>query len=130
MSVRCFKYALLWWLLGMTLGFVVAATHNRGLVAAHAHALLAGWASLALCGFGYSLLPRAATSALAPLHFWLHNAGLVLITAGLVLIGLGSYPTGRSLGLTGASILALAAIAFTLNIWRAAAAQRRAGAAA
>lgn len=122
MSVRCFKWALLWWLLGMGVGFLIAATHNHGLVAAHAHALLAGWASLALCGLGYHLLPRAAASVMAPVHFWLHNGGMVLITAGLLLIGFDHYPAGRPLALVGAVILVLGTLTFTVNVWRAAAA--------
>lgn len=57
----------------------------------HSHIMMLGWVSMMIYGVGYHVLPRFAgrllkSRALAELHFWLSNIGLVGIVVFYVLM--------------------------------------------
>jgi heme/copper-type cytochrome/quinol oxidase subunit 1 len=116
-GVALLKIASLYLLVGLALGMAMALQKDFSLVSVHSHVLLLGWATLAITGIVYLVLPRCAESRLAAAHFWLHNLGLPVmmvslaaVTQGLPraepLIGLGSTLVTAGLGL------------FTLNVLR------------
>jgi cbb3-type cytochrome oxidase subunit 1 len=90
MGLRFLKIAVLYLVVGATLGLTMGITQKFTLVPVHAHVLLLGWASLALAGIVYHLYPAASQTRLARLHFWLHNIALPVFMVGLGFVLSGS----------------------------------------
>ena len=67
-----FRLAVCWLLAGVTLGLVMAASHDHSAFPAHAHINLLGWVTMSLFGGFYRLFPAAAASKLAKAHFWIY----------------------------------------------------------
>lgn len=65
MGNRFLRLAVIYVLLGVTLGIVMAASHNFTFRPVHAHLNLLGWASMALFGLWYRSAPAAAETRLA-----------------------------------------------------------------
>ena len=79
LAARFFGTALVYAVLGMTLGLIMGISHDHSQMPAHAHLLVIGWVSFALYGFFYHLFPKAAGASLAMAHFWI----------ALALLGIG-----------------------------------------
>ena len=90
LAARFFGSAVIYAVLGMTLGLVMGMTHDHSQMATHAHLLVIGGVSFAIYGFFYHLFPAAAASKLAAAHFWLAQAGLVTLITGLFLMFAGT----------------------------------------
>ena len=58
----------------------------------HAHIMVAGWLMSAVFGFFYHLFPVARQNKLAPIHFWMHAVGIV------VLVDLALFRSGGKSG--------------------------------
>lgn len=67
-----FRLAVCWLLAGVTLGLVMAASHDHSAFPAHAHMNLLGWVSMSIFAVFYRLFPAAAASKLARVHFWIY----------------------------------------------------------
>ena len=76
---RWFLAAVTYFVIGISLGVYMGASHNHGMFPVHAHINLLGWASMGLTGLLYRSFPAAAESRLAMWHFWLYQIG-VLVT--------------------------------------------------
>ena len=83
MPERFIHIAVIYLVVGATLGLGMGISGKFTLHPVHAHLLLAGWLSLAMVGAIYKLYPAAAATKLAKGHFWLHNVGLPLFMGGL-----------------------------------------------
>ncbi len=83
------KLAVVYLMIGISLGIAMGASENFLLRPVHAHLNLLGWATLALAGLIYSVFPDAAKSRLAVIHFWLHNTALPIMMGSLCLLLLG-----------------------------------------
>jgi hypothetical protein len=83
------RLAVVYLMLGVALGIAMGATENFTLRPVHAHLNLLGWTTLALAGLIYSVYPKAATSRLARIHFWLHNLALPVMMGSLAALLLG-----------------------------------------
>lgn len=90
MGLRFLKIAVVYLVIGATLGLIMGISQNFALAPVHAHLVLLGWASLALAGLIYHLYPAASTTLLARVHFWLHNLALPVF-----MVGLGFLLTGK-----------------------------------
>ena len=86
LAARFFGTAIVYAILGMTLGLVMGITQDHAQMPTHAHILLIGWVSFALFGFFYHAFPLAAEGWLAKVHFWLAQVSLVVLVIGLFLI--------------------------------------------
>ena len=116
-GVALVKIASLYLLAGLVLGLAMALAEDFRLVSVHSHLLLLGWATLALTGIVYLVLPRCADTRLAAAHFWLHNLGLPVMMLSLAAEHLGEPRAEPLIGL--GSILVIAGLAsFTLNLFR------------
>src|SRR3954469_13066679 len=80
--------SLSWLAMGVTLGVAMAA-HPVWTVyrLAHVHMMLLGFVTMMICGVAYHVIPRFAGFPLhsrraAVWHWWISNAGLVLMVAG------------------------------------------------
>lgn len=117
LGVRCLKLAVLYALLGISAGIMMAASHNFSHKSLHAHINLAGWVSLGIMGLIYLALPAVARTRLATAHFWLHNIGLPIMLIGVFLIYSGQPEAGEPFAKSGSSILGLGFVCFALNLW-------------
>ncbi len=72
-------YALVAMLLGITMG--ISQDHSQA--PTHAHLNLVGWVSMALYALVYRQWPVAGQTRLALIHFWVANAGAILLNVGV-----------------------------------------------
>jgi len=117
-GVTLLKIACLYLMAGLLIGLVLAVRQDFTLVSVHAHIGLLGWASLAIAGLVYVVLPRCAGTRLAVVHFWLHNVGLPVMMVPLTVAVLrgdaGVEPT-----IAAGSVMVLAGLlAFTVNVMK------------
>ena len=80
-----FTSAVIYVTCGMLFGIWMSASQDHGLASAHAHLNLVGWVTMALFGIYYHLVPAAAESRLATLHFAVATLGVWLMVPGIVL---------------------------------------------
>ena len=110
------KLAVLYLILGISLGIAMGASQNFTLRPVHAHINLLGWTTMALAGLIYSVFPKAGESRLARLHFWLLNLALPVMMGALTLLLLGHMSIAPVLAI--AEIVgALAILAFAANLF-------------
>lgn len=111
------KLAVIYLLVGVSIGIAMGATGNFVLRPVHVHIGLLGWVSLALAGLIYSIHPAAARSRLATVHFWLHNLALpvMMIALGAMLTG---HPQAIPALVASEFVLAAGLVAFALNVFR------------
>ncbi len=72
MSNWFLRLAILYLVVGVSLGLFMAASHDHAMKAVHAHLNLLGWVSLGLFGLFYRVFPQAAATRLAKAHFWIY----------------------------------------------------------
>ena len=118
MGLKLLKIAVVYLVIGATLGLAMGIMQKFVLAPVHAHLLLLGWASLALAGLVYHLYPAASNTRLARVHFWLHNLGLPVFMVGLALVLSGSEAAQGALPiLAGAAAVVLAGLfVFAANV--------------
>jgi len=66
-----FTMAVIYSLVGMSLGLHMAMSQDHGQLPTHAHIMVLGWLMSAVFAIFYHLVPAAGASRLATLHFWL-----------------------------------------------------------
>jgi hypothetical protein len=83
--------ASLFALAGMAFGIWMSASQDHTLAGAHAHNNLIGFVTMAFFGVYYRLVPAAAATRLAVVHFWVAFVGAVLfpIGVGMAILGMG-----------------------------------------
>lgn len=113
---RCLQAALLYLLVGISLGIFMGATQNFTLRPVHAHLNLLGWTTLALSGLVYGVFPVLARSRLAALQFWLHNLSLPVMMGALAALLLGHVEVAPAL-VASEFGMAAAIVALTLNVF-------------
>jgi cbb3-type cytochrome oxidase subunit 1 len=89
MTVRLIKLAVIYLVIGMTLGVGMGMSHNFLLRGVHAHVNLLGWASLALAALVFHVFPETARTRLATIWFWTYNLSVPVGLGGLALVLLG-----------------------------------------
>lgn len=101
-----FASAVVYVTCGMVFGIWMSASQDHSLSGAHAHLNLVGWVTMALFGVYYHLVPAAASTRLATLHFALATIGVWLMVPGIALairgvseipVILGSFATLASM---------------------------------
>jgi L-asparagine transporter-like permease len=121
-AVTLVRIAAVYLLVSLAIGMYMAMTHNHALATVHSHVALLGWATMAVTGLVYLLLPACGGNRLAAAHFWLHNLGLpVMLAALMVLILTGDERAEPVIGI-GSVLVAAALVCFTVNVFRRAAA--------
>jgi len=117
MSNWFLRIAVLYILIGVSLGIYMGASGDHSMHPVHAHLNLLGWVAMSLFGLFYRVVPAAAESTLAKAHFWIyvpaHFAQMVLLT----LLYKGNGAVEPVLGIC--SILVGAAfVCFAIVVWR------------
>lgn len=110
------KLAVLYLILGISLGIAMGASQNFTLRPVHAHINLLGWTTMALAGLIYSVFPQAGASRLARVHFWLLNLALPVMMGALSMLLLGHVAVAPVLAIAEV-IGALAILAFAANLF-------------
>jgi hypothetical protein len=113
-----FRLAVVWLLTGVTLGLVMAASHDHSAFPAHAHMNLLGWVSMSIFGIFYRLFPAAAASKLAKVHFWIYVPAhfVQMVTLFLLLRGMASIEPVLAIA---SFVVAAGIIVFAINLWKA-----------
>jgi hypothetical protein len=75
--------ALAYALIGMALGIYMGITGNFAPSPVHAHINLVGWVTLALFGLMHRAYPRLRSHGLATIHFWVAEAGALILPIGI-----------------------------------------------
>ncbi|WP_045836701.1 hypothetical protein [Hyphomicrobium sp. 99] len=117
LASRFFASALIYAVLGMSLGVIMGMTHDHTQMPTHAHILVIGWVSFALFGFFYHLFPAAALTRIATAQFWLAEVSLLTMVAGLLLIFSGRPELGEPFAGVGSIGVLLSTILFAINAW-------------
>jgi hypothetical protein len=86
LAARFFGSAIVYAVLGMTLGLLMGITHDHAQMPTHAHLLVVGWVSFALFGLFYHAFPLASEGWLAKTQFWLAQTSLIALVVGLFLM--------------------------------------------
>lgn len=105
-----FLLALVYALCGMALGLHMSITQDHTQMPTHAHTMAAGWLMSAVIAFFYHLVPTAARSRLAPVHFWLSAVSGIGLLIGLYFLLAGHESVEpivaiASMGFYGATLL-------------------------
>jgi cbb3-type cytochrome oxidase subunit 1 len=86
MSIRLIKIAVVYLLIGLTLGVGMGMSHNFMFRSVHAHINLIGWASMALAALVFHVFPETARTRLATIWFWTYNISIPVGLGGLALV--------------------------------------------
>ena len=86
LAIKFIRCAVIYGLIGMTLGIVMAASNDHAQAPTHTHINLLGWVSMAIFGLAYRAFPALAVGSLPKIHFWIMNIGIVGMIAGLGLM--------------------------------------------
>ncbi len=116
LASRFFASAIIYGVLGMALGLFMGMTEDHAQMPTHAHVMLIGWVSFAIYAFFYHTFPSAAASRLAPVHFWLAQAGFLTLITGLFMIFGGRPSAGPIAGIGSMAFLA-SMILFGVIAW-------------
>jgi cbb3-type cytochrome oxidase subunit 1 len=94
-----FTMAVIYALVGMTLGLSMAMSHDHGQLPTHAHIMVLGWVMSAVFAFFYHLVPSARNSRLAAIHFWLAAVSSVGMLVFLYMVYGGNTSVEPALGI-------------------------------
>jgi cbb3-type cytochrome oxidase subunit 1 len=94
-----FTMAVVYSLVGMTLGLSMAMSHDHSQLPTHAHIMVLGWVMSAVFAFFYHLVPAARSSKLATIHFWLAAVSSVGMVIGLYMLYGGNPSVEPVLGI-------------------------------
>lgn len=115
MGVRLIKISVIYFLIGVGIGYYMSISHAYNMTPIHVHINLLGWTALTLAGIIYILFPAAGETKLATWHFWLHNIGLPLMMIGLALMVYGNESL-LILTIVGANLTSLGVLLFVINV--------------
>lgn len=109
--------AAIYFVLGMALGLHMGLIADYRLWVVYAHIGGLGWLSLGLVGAIYLAWPALSQNIFAIAHFWLHMIGLPVLLIGITMTQLDAFATGHLLGVIGAIMLLIGALALVINFW-------------
>jgi hypothetical protein len=117
------RLAAIWLVAGVTLGIVMAASHNHTMFPVHAHINLLGWVSMAVFAAFYRAWPAAAASLLARWHFWLYVPAHFVMMVTLAILYSG-VPAIEPVLAAASFVVALGVVCFAVLVWRQTAGER------
>src|SRR5260370_38467063 len=92
-SALSFQAAVVFVVVGMIWGIIMAISHAHSAMPAHAHLNLLGWVSLFLFGIYYRLHPSLEGAKIASVQIWVWIIGTIILV-----IGVGLVHTGHAIG--------------------------------
>ncbi|MBU9713673.1 cbb3-type cytochrome c oxidase subunit I [Evansella tamaricis] len=119
MGVKLIKISVVYFVIGVLLGYHMSMASDYSLTPVHAHVNLLGWTSMTLAGILYVMFPKAEQSLSGKIHFWLHNIGLPLMMLGIFLaisgVVSGIVPL---MIIIGSNVVVLAVLVFAFNVFK------------
>jgi cbb3-type cytochrome oxidase subunit 1 len=115
-GARWLQCAVVYLIIGVTMGIAMGATQDFTLRPVHAHVNLLGWATMALAGLIYSVYPQAGANKLGRAHFWLANISLPIMMVALSLVLTGNTAVVPAL-IIGELIAAAGVLTFAANVF-------------
>jgi hypothetical protein len=117
MSNWFLRLAVLYLIAGVGLGLQMAATNNHSMFPVHAHLNLLGWVSLTLFGLFYRVVPAAATTTLAKLHFWIYVPAHFVQMVLLAMFYRGATAVEPMLGAV-SMLVGVGIVLFAVVVWK------------
>lgn len=117
MSNRFLRLAVVFFIAGVALGIVMAASNDHTLRPVHAHLNLLGWVSMALFGLFYRAFPAAAETTLAKAHFWIYVPALFVQMTTLTMYIGGNKAIEPVLALASV-VVGVAVLCFAAVVWK------------
>jgi hypothetical protein len=111
-----FKTAVVFLLIGISMGLQMAISGTHNVIGPHAHANLLGWVTMALFGTYYALNPAKAASRLATVQFWTYTGGVAVLIPSLYMLYLG-YPAFEPLTAISSLVILLGVVMFAVVIF-------------
>ena len=111
------RLAVLYLIAGIGLGLFMAASKDHSMMPVHAHLNLLGWVTLTLFGLFYRVVPAAAATLLARLHFWIYVPANFLQMLLLGLFYRGVAAVEPALGAV-SMLVGVAIVLFAIVVWR------------
>ena len=118
LSLAFFTTGALCVLGGMVWGVLMAASNDHGMMPAHAHLNLMGWATLALMGTFYGLSGRSDRLGWA--NYWLSTLAVVISIPALAML-LGGNAAAEKFTIIGSVLAILGMLTFLASVaahWR------------
>ncbi|MBI3710964.1 MAG: hypothetical protein HY246_25245 [Proteobacteria bacterium] len=116
-SVLSFRAAVLFVIVGMAWGIVMAVSQDHAAMPAHAHLNLLGWVSLFLFGIYYHLHPAIDRGRLAAIQAWVWIVGTAILTVGVGLVRTGTE-SGEPIAAAGSIIVFADILLFAWLVFR------------
>ena len=116
MGIRFLKISVVYFTIGVLLGFYMSIGHDYALKGVHVHINLIGWASFALAGFVYHFFPSTSSNVLAKLHFWSGNIGLPMMMIALAVLILTGASAATLFTAIGGTLVVFSVLMFAFNV--------------
>ena len=116
-GVRLIQIAAVYMTIGLLMGLTMGIAKDFTLSSVHAHISLLGWATMAIAGLVYLLVPSCARNRLAKLHFWGHNIGLPVMMVSLTLYTFGIAAAEKAVA-AGSTLVVVSLLLFSVNLIR------------
>lgn len=81
-----FRSAIVFLIVGISVGIHMSVSGNHNVIGAHAHINLLGWVTSALFGGYYALNPAKATGRLPMVQYFIYTIGVVIMGVSLYLL--------------------------------------------
>src|SRR5699024_3215669 len=118
LGLMLIKISSLYFVVGTILGMIMGMAELFQFTSTHAHINLLVWSSMTLFCLIYHAFRHLTASRLASFHFWTNNIGLPIMLLSLISFPLINNLLRIPLMSIGGLIIILAAILFTINIWK------------
>jgi hypothetical protein len=116
-GLRLLQIAVVYMVVGLGMGLAMGISGDVSLYSVHSHILLLGWATMAIAGLVYLVMPGCACSRLAALHFWGHNLGLPVMMASLAWEKTGHVNAAPAIA-AGSILVLVSLVLFAVNVFR------------
>src|SRR5260370_40944790 len=110
-SALSFQAAVVFVVVGMIWGIIMAISEDHSAMPAHAHLNLLGWVSLFLFGIYYRLHPSLEGSKIASAQVWVWITGTVILVIGVGLVHAG-HVIGDPIAAIGSFVVLLDMVLF------------------
>lgn len=110
----------LYLIVGISFGIMMGGSGDTTMVPVHAHLNLLGFVLMSIFGLVYRSFPAMAQSILARVHFWLHQAGVLVLMTMLFLLLSGRIAETAMVPIAPLAELAIMVglLCFGFNLWR------------
>lgn len=101
-----FKTAIIFLIVGMSMGLNMAISQDHSVIGAHAHCNLLGWVTMALFGGYHALNPKKAEKRIAMIQYIVYTTGVTILVPSLYLFLLGNVSLEPIVGISSIIIFA------------------------